>query len=216
MTMAFRTIKDEIVALLGAAAAGRFRVIGYANDAVDATEIRGSNRSVQVYNASGDFSKKSGGLAGPVQHDVTVRIECMASAVAKVDLLALEDPTSTAGEIAAALAAMQNASALADDAIDELIDIVFQIVMDARNRDIGHSSPTANRWISDWRKSAPLPRGEHVTIAAQMDLTYRIDESVDGDPGVSPTAHDAVDTSITVTNDETGTTQPGAGVIEGG
>lgn len=216
MTMSFRTIKAEIVALLSAAAAGRYRVIGNHEDAVDASRLAGADRSVQVFNASGEFSKKSGGLAGPVQHDLTVRVELMASAKASADLSVLEDPDSTAGEIAAALASVQTASALADDEIDELIDIVFQVLMDARNRDVGHSTPVANRWISDWRKSAPMVRGEHVAIGAQMDLTYRIDEDVAGDPGVTPTTGEAVDTSITVTNDETGTTQPGAGVIEGG
>lgn len=214
--MNFRTIKGEVAVLLGAAAAGRYRVVGYKDDAVAAERLKGANRTIQVYNAEGDFSKKSGGISGPVQHDVTLRLELMASAVASVDLSTLEDQTSTAGEIAAALAAMQTASDSADDEIDELVDIVFQVVMDARNRDMGHATPTANRWISSWKKSAPLARGEHVTIAATMDLTYRIDEALVGDPGVTPTSGRAVDTTVKVTTSETGTAQTGAGVIEGG
>jgi len=216
MTMRFRTLKDLIVARLGATAAGRYRVIGYKPDASAASEHVGNSRSVQVYNSGGDFPKKSSGLCGPFQHDVEVVIECMASAVATVDLATLTSETATAGEIAAALAAMQEASSVADDQIDELVELVFQSIMAGTDIDFAGTSPVANRWIASWNKSAPLARGEHVAISAKMTLTYRADEEVVGETGTTPTPDHAVEADIEVTSSATGTPQPGAGVAAGG
>jgi len=214
--MNFRTIKSEIVALLGAAAANRYRTIGYKSDATAAGGVVNSDRSVQVYNKSGDFPRKGGSLSGPVMHEPTVAIELTASATAQGDLSTLDNPAATVPELTAALAAFKDATLAADDSLDELVDIVYQIIMKASNLDLGHADPISERWISGWTKTNPMQQGQYVTLIASMDLTYKIDEQVTGDTPTTPTPDEAVDTVIKVFNDEDGDPLDGAAVKAGG
>lgn len=214
--MSFRTIKAAVVTLLGSSAAGRYRTIGYDDDATAADYLTGTNRTVQVFFRSGDFPRRGGGLAGPVIHDVTMAVELTVAAASKGDLATLNNEAATAGELAAAIAGFQVASEAADAAVDELAEIVYQILMSAINRDLGHTEPVADRWIGKIIKGSPMPRGEHVIITAVMDLTFRTAEDLTGDAGQTPTPGAAVKAAITVTSDEDGTAQGGAGVQAGG
>jgi hypothetical protein len=169
-----------------------------------------------VYNKSGAFPAKAGSLSGPVMHDATVTIELMAAAKAKGDLGTLSDATASDSARAAALSAFQNATLVADDSIDELIDIIYQTIMDAENIDLGYVDPISNRWISSWNKTDPIQEGEHVTFLASMDLTYRIDEQLTGATPVVATPGEAVKTVIPITQDSETDIQDGAAVKTGG
>ena len=58
--MKFETLEASVVAILGAAAAGRFQVVGYAQRGVAAEEIKNSLRTVQVFFSGGKFPKSAG------------------------------------------------------------------------------------------------------------------------------------------------------------
>jgi hypothetical protein len=182
MAMMFINAREAVKTLLTTAAAGRFVVIG-AKRSTSAEEVKGVLRTVQVYYSTGNFPKKSGGNYG-VAHDVTLKIELVAAAAAIGNIAPLMASDSTAQEFADALATFQDASTTADNSIDDLADIVYQILMDGRNMDLGLADcEVSNRWISDIVKNEPSPRGEYVVIGATMNLTFRVGETLTGDAG---------------------------------
>lgn len=194
MTMNFRTIKDSIIDnVLGPAEAGRFQTIGFQRQTTDGEEVLGSNRFVQCYYSSGDFSKRGGRLNGPTQHDITFRIDLTVSSAAEGDLSVINNPASTPEQVSAALAAMQEATALADASLDELIDIVYQIIMDGRNIDLGLDKGTVvDRWITDASKDQPVPQGEFVVLTGAIRFTVRTAEQIPGDTGIAANIFDTV------------------------
>lgn len=209
--MNFRTIKTNIVNLLAAAEVGRFVTIGFQRQGSSANIAKGNNRTVQVYFQNGDFPKNKGRLTGPVQHDITYIIELTTAAPAKVDLSVLDNLGSTPAQKSSALAAMKESAEEADNLFDELAEIVYQILMDARNIDLGSSFTVANRWIPNIRKDDPLNRGELVTLTGTMSLTCSIDEQVTGD---TPVDGDKVfNTTTQVSYDENDDPIDDAGVI---
>jgi len=216
MTMNFRLIKASIVTLLGTSAAGRYRTIGFQEQGQAATEVKDDDRSVQVYYRSGDLPKQGGGLSGPFMHNTTYDFDLTVSKPALVDLTIMQNPLSTAGQYAAALAAMQQSSELADTSFDELADVIFQIIMNAENIDLGMSTPVANRWIRNIQKDDPIPRGELVVLTGSMQLTCKIDEQVSGEALVAavPPVHDV---TLETYQTDSATADPAkAGVITGG
>lgn len=185
--MIFRQIKEALVnQILGPAEAGRFRTVGFQRQVKSAAETLGASRMVQVYYSSGDFPKNAGRINGPTIHDITIRLDLTVSTAAAGDLSVINNPASTSEQIAVALLAFQEAASLADDSIDELFDIVYQIIMDGRNVDLGLPSGTvSNRWIDQINKDDPVPRGEYVILTGSMILTCRAAETVSGDIGVA-------------------------------
>ena len=181
------------MSVLGAAAAGRFRTIGYQDQGKAADEVIDEDRAVQVYFDRGTFPKSGGSINGPMRHDLTLRVELTAGKAAAGDLSVLESAGSTPAQIAAALAAFGNASSAADDSFDELADIVYQILMAADNQDLGLAvGEVSSRWITEITKNPPNARGQYVVITGNMDLTCTVSEAVTGDDGkaASPTAVD--------------------------
>jgi len=184
MTMEFRTVKTAVVNLLGAAAAGRFRVVGYKPRAMAPEEANDTRRTVQVFYASGDFPRSGGGSLGPVLHNCTLKIDLAVACAAKGDLSVLEDETATAVQLAAALDGFQESADLADSTMDALIDAVYQILMDGENVDLGLTAgDVSNRWIARVTKEGPSPRGEFVMMNGEMDLSFRVAEELAGDEG---------------------------------
>jgi hypothetical protein len=214
MTMNFRTIKAALITELGNAEAGRYRTIGFQKQGQAAIENLGNNRSVQVFYQSGQFPESAGSRDGQVMHDPVYAIQLMVTTEAKADIATINNPASTPVQVAAAIAAMQNAENLADDSIDELIDIIYQVLMDAENIDIGLSvGDVADRWVDSVQKNEPLRRGEYVVLTASMQFTCSCDEEVSGDSG---TAGVAIDAEINC-EDQDGNADPGkAGVLVGG
>jgi len=216
MTMNFRLIKASVVNLLGTAAAGRYRTIGFQKPGQGAAEVKDNNRSVQVYYSSGDFPKSAGNPSGPTTHEITINFDLTVSAPARVDLSVIQNPASTPAQIQSALAALQEAANLADDSIDELADNIYQEIMDARNIDLGLARPVASRWIGNINKDDPLPRGKLVVLTGTMQLTCKIDEQVSGETPVSAVAP-AFDTEIEVYQTDSATADEAeAGVLTGG
>ena len=190
--MAFRIIKDSLVKkVLGPAERGRFRTIGYQRQGKAAEEVAGLSRTVQAFWSSGEFPKGSGRNSGPTQHDITYRLEMTVSESTRVDLSVISSTTATAEQIALALSEFQEASALADDSFDELAEILYQIVMDARNIDMGlPKGVLSNRWVPRISKDEPLPRGEFVVLTGSMVLTCQAAEQVPGDTGTEGAVFD--------------------------
>lgn len=185
--MLFRTLKTNLEAMLAQAAIGRYQVVGYQTQGTGANEVLGNDRRVMVFYDSGGFDDGKAAIVGSkVQHRAVYRIELMASAVTRGDVAAITDPTKTPAEKAAAIAAFQNATKIADDSLDELMEIVYQILMDSRNSDIGTTGPpflVSSRWVSGMQKDNPLEDGEFVVLTGSIDFSCMAVETVSGDTG---------------------------------
>jgi len=177
MTMMFRTVKDSVVSILGAAAAGRYRVSGYQELDLAADEIVGADRLVQAFYKRGDFPKSASGR-GPFAHDVRMHLKLTVSQPAFADLTVLDDPAATPVQLAAALAALEPAGEKAEDAMNEFIDIIYTTLMAGDNLDLGNLYKVANRWIPDVEKSDTIHRGEFAVVGAIMPLEFRVQEEV--------------------------------------
>ena len=197
----FRTVRDALNTLLGSAAAGRFAVVGFRRQGLDAAEIKGHARRVQVYYSQGDFPKSAGRNTGPSQHDMTFNIDIQVSQPAAVDLNTINNPASSPSQIATALAAMQESAERADESFDELADILYQILMDGRNYDIGlGKGVVANRWINSIRKDDPQPMGGLVVLTGRLEYVCRTVEEITGDTGVALTG--GIDVTLDIVDDD--------------
>jgi len=209
--MMFRTIKTAVVTTLGDAAAERFRVIGYQRQNKSSDQLKDSLRTVQVYFSDGNFQKSTGRMRGHKAHDLTLQIDLSASAAAQGDLSVLESSSSTAFEKAAALDAVKEAAEIADTKIDELIEYVYQILMDARNEDLGlDPGDLSNRWIDSITKDALLQNGDLVVKTANLKYTCRVQEEVLGDIGNQP---ETVTFNSSISPDESGIENLGVTIL---
>lgn len=200
MTMKFIIVKDAVKALLENAAAGRYGVAGAQKQEKGTAAYIGSNRLVEVYFRTENFSKSKGRFTGPNNSDVKIAIELTVSGPVKADLAILDDPTgSTAIQLQTAIAEIKEASSVADDSMDELFDIVYQIIMDAKNVDLGLAEGiVADRWISTLDKSDPNPRGQLVVLTGMLEFSCNVEEDVPGDIGEPYTTNDI---EIEINND---------------
>ena len=199
--MNFRVIKQSLIDnVLGPAEAGRFQTVGFQRQAKSAEEVKGILRTVQVYYSSGDFPKSSGRNSGTTQHGVIYRVDLTVSEPAKGDVAAINNSASSPAEKAAALLAFQEGSNLTDSSLDELADIVYQILMDARNIDMGlDKGVVASRWVGGIQKDQPVPQGNLVVLTGSMPLSLKTPEIITGDTG---TAGNIFDTTIDLEGDD--------------
>ena len=182
--MNFETLKASIVELLGNAAAGSFRVIGYQKQAQSAESVKDLDRSVQVFYKQGVFPKSAGSINGPVQHDMVFHIILTVSSASKGNLAALNDPNSTIPDLKYALSHLRLAEENADELFDSLSRIVYQILMDARNVDLGiQPIRVGSRWVETIIKDEVLIRGALVIQSGALRLTARMPEELSGDSG---------------------------------
>jgi hypothetical protein len=199
--MTFITVAQNITSILGSAAAGRYKVIGYQSQSDDASEYKNNNRLVRVYYSEGTYPRNSGGISGPVMHDATFDIELSVTMSAEGDLATLNDPLSTPLQLQTALAGVKTAEQSANESWDELYNIVFGVIMDARNVDLGMSvGDIADRWIAQSKKDEPLRVGGLVMITGIAQLEVRIDEPILGETGTA--SGKIYDTTIDVENDD--------------
>jgi hypothetical protein len=147
---------------------------------------------------------------------VTCSVELLTACSASVDLTVLNDPTATAGQIAAALAASQKAASIADDDFDEFFDTVYNLLMDNEQQDLGHAGEVGSRWVKGWKKGSPLNRGATVVIPGTIEFGFRVTEQITGAAVVVPTTDQAVRVAINASADEAGTPQTGSRVLAGG
>jgi hypothetical protein len=188
MIMFFRTVGTAIKDTLNTAAATRYRVIGYQKQTESAKETS-TLRTVQVYYTSGDFPKSSGSINGPVKHNMVFGVELTVAIKAQADLAVLGDSNASPAAISAALAGVKESSELADQNMDEFVDVIWQVLMDARNQDFSPEDPTlenqiSNRWIESVRKGSPEAKGSLLILTAVMNLGVSAQEQVVGEIGV--------------------------------
>ena len=200
--MNFRKIKLSITDnVLGPAEGGRYRTIGYQKQNTDVEDVLGKNRTVQVFFSSSDFPKNASGLQGPFKNEISYRIELAVAEDSAVNLSALKDENATDADREKEWKSFVEAGDAADDSFDELVEIVFQVLMDGRNIDLGLPvGDAADRWVGQIRKDEPEPTGEFVMLTGAMMLTCSTSEEANGDPGVTGAA--IIDMTVDLEGDD--------------
>lgn len=183
--MNFRKVKDSIENILRFHEANRYITSAFQRQSMSAVEFLDNKRTVHILHFNSEFPKNASSLSGPVQNDAIYNLNLKVSKAAEGDVSAIINPTATQQEIETALANFSEASQLAENSINEFIDIIYQVLMDARNYDLGmEKGIVSNRWIDRADKDDPLPVGEYVILTAQLQLSCRIVEIVEGDTGI--------------------------------
>lgn len=205
--MQFQKLKESIIAnVLVPAESGRYVTVGHQRQR-DSAEVINGNSQVTLYFSEGDMPRAPAQAYGDVMHDVAFMVELTVATTAEIDISVLEDENSSANERAKAIRAISEASVLADERMDELINVVFQVLMDARNEQMGLNPPAerpnlkmvANRWIDQIRKDNPAQDGEYFILTASMRLNCRVGEFITGADLPAPPEDGAVfdsDTSL--------------------
>jgi hypothetical protein len=209
--MAFRTVKSALETLLDSSAAGRYSVEGFHRQSHSAEEILSEKRHVSVFYRQGSFEKtRSGMYQGPFKHAAVFPIELKLAAPALADLTVLDPRVqATSQQRMSALSAMISAAKNADDLWDEVMDIVWNILMAPSNSDFIGGINIEDRWIGSAQKENPSPLGEYVILTGTMEYGCTINELPAGDVGV-PAGTGAVDVAIDGTADITGVTTDSA------
>lgn len=180
--MQFKKIKQAVIDVLGADAAGRYRVVGYQKQTEDAADFKDEDRVVQLFYSAGAFPQSSSNLNGPFQHKITYRVEMSVAKAAEVDVATLTNPGSTDVQRALAMQGFMESSSLADAAWDEMAGIIFQVLTDARNIDFGlGKGEISDRWVNQLKKDEPVTDGEFAIITGSMILTCSAKEVALGD-----------------------------------
>lgn len=184
--MNFRKVTKALIQLLGDSALGRFTVTGYEGQSKSASEVRGKKRNVQILFTQGDFPKGSGRAYGSTDHQMTFTLGFTVSAAATCNLAVINsDPPAPAPAITAALTAMQDAAEVAGNLMDELFELIYQILMDGRNVDLGLKIGTVtDRWVTTLKKDNPIPMGALLVLTGEAHYTCRTCEAITGDVGV--------------------------------
>lgn len=196
--MMFRQIHAQLISILTSYAGTSFRVIGSHTQSKDVSEIKDNSRLVQVYYSDGTFNANKSGRNGPKQHEVKFNIDLSVAAAAQGDLTVLDNPASTFSQKAAAIAAIKEAVTVADEKVDELIELVFQIIMDSRHDSLLLGRGVlGSRFIDTIKKDTLLDRGELVIKTANMVLSMTVAETVTGVTPVTPL-------TVTIDSDITG------------
>lgn len=200
MAMQFRTIKTALVTILGNEAAGRYNVLGYQKQSTDALTVEGQNRQVTVYYKSGSYPRSAASQRGPVRHEMDFQIELLVSSNASGDVSALENPASTEAEKAAAIAAFTPAAERCDLAMDELIDIIYQTLMDNEfvRLDDGANGDlkVSNRWITRVQKDDVMPNGGLAILTASLNYQVIAMELLAGKDSVGALTSVLVDLQV--------------------
>jgi hypothetical protein len=185
--MYYRTIKTAIQTILAESSLSNYRVVGFQRQSKSADETLNNDRLVQVYYSEGDFPKSAGRNKGSKSHDLTIEIDMTVSAKAQADMSILDSTTATAEQKANAIAGLKEAAEIADEKLDELIDRVWNIMLDTRNYDLGlEVGAVSSPWIAKITKDTLLERGDLVVKTANMKYTCRVQEYVLGTTGTQP------------------------------
>ena len=199
--MNFEKIKFSVVDILAAGANNCFVVVGHQRQGTAAEERTGFNRSVQVFWSASDFPKSSGSIGGDRNNDATYRIELTVAAPAQGDLRTLSNENASAAALSMALSALKEGSAVADASLDDLVGLVYQILSDATNKDMGQAiGEVADPWIGTAQKDDPLFEGELVILTASMFLTLRTVETITG--LTATPAGDIQNTTLDIVDDD--------------
>jgi len=175
-------LKKSIETLLERNAKNRYSVITPQNRKSDAEDVFQKPR-VTVFYSEGSFDKRKSSVNSPYHHDCTFNVWIKAGAKVKVDLDTLQNPAATPAQYAAALANADNASLLVDEKADQLLAVLFDIIMSPVNRNLGTDYIT-DRWIDRVHKGNPESTGSIVVITASITLSASCPETVTGETGI--------------------------------
>lgn len=179
--MQFQVVKNALVSILETDGADIFRVINNQRQGYDANDLESINNTVQVFYDSGSFPKSVGSYNLEVKHNATYRLEMMVASKASGDLSVLNDEMATDLEREQAINSIANASANADTALDNLFMNVYQILMAARNIDLGLLKfDVSTRWIENFTKDKPSSRGQLVVLTGWAEYTCSLKEDLQG------------------------------------
>lgn len=177
--MNFRTVKQNIITLLeGSEISGGYKTLGYKPRKLGADEIFNGGGIVQVRFARGNFFTPV--QQGGSRFDAIYDVELLVSAKSDIDLTVIDNPLSTELQRQTALLASTDAASNADNRMDELIDYIYQLIMDTYNRYLGAEGTVSSRQITDVQKYDPESEGSFVLLTAKMELVVKLNESVPG------------------------------------
>lgn len=199
MTMLFRTYGAALRTILGNNQGSDFITVGYGARQKDALEYLNSSRTVEVVYISGEFPKSSSSRAGGQNHQMQYVLSLTVSKAAEGDLATLNNESATAQQLTTAISNLKLAEHAADESLDELADIVYQIAMSAVNMDLGLSVKVANTWISDFKKEKPSRIGDLVVIRGQYIFGCQGTEEI---TGVNPVTGVGIDISMDFPGDD--------------
>lgn len=183
--MSFRVIKSSIVSILktardaGGIYAGKYSVIGFQKEIQSAEEVEGNNRTVQVYYDAGSFDGAPNNIN---KHDMTFKFDLTVGSSGKIDLSGLESATSDA-QRATIISNAQEALSVADDSLDEFIEIVFQVLMAGDNIRLGVDEESTGvlantRMVKNVQKNEPVPKGEYAIVSATLTMACESSEEL--------------------------------------
>ena len=207
--MTFQLVKTALQNLLNSNSGTDFYVVGAQTQGENADFIY-ERPMVQVFYSQTEWDESASPRSGKARGTVTFKILLTIAKGSVVDIATLNDPNSTAGQIAAALAANAAAEDVADAAWDNLYSIVWNILRNPANRNFGVAETVwqiSDNWIASTRKGDPIIRGEVVAISGTMNLTCKI---VEYPVSAIETAGHAVDVVFNPTIDKTA--DPVAGI----
>jgi len=178
--MNFEILRDGLEATLIANQGLLFRTIGEQKQSTGAEEVKGVLRTVQVFNSAGSYPKSKSSRRF-FEHDTDFQLEYTVSSPAKADLTVLDDPNASASAKQSVLLASQEGTRLADRLLDELRRIVFQILMNPVNQDLGLTKYlVSDPWLSNFRKNEPLPKGNLIVLTGSETFSAVVTETTDG------------------------------------
>jgi hypothetical protein len=183
-------VRRSLVELLRDNAAGRYNVRSPQRRKDDAGDILKMPQVVVRYRR-GNIDEHSSSVNGPYQHEATIAITILCGAVAEADLDGIENPDATPDELAAIMANITDPDEAADEKAEEIISLIFDIIMRPQNRTLGMED-SAGRWIPDIQKYDPMDTGEIVIVPATITLTYQTTEYTTSEVGVPGTMIDSV------------------------
>jgi len=185
--MSFRVVYRSIIDnILGPGAQGRFRVLDYPMTLEGADGVLNNDRAVSVYFDKATFKRGSFRYPDP---DVVYNIDLLVAADSKADLLVLDQNFENEQRdiYFDAINRLQDAESRAENLINELIEIVYQLVMSPENDALGvdRIDPSPNVCIGDRditmiEKGSPSRKGNKVMLGAQMTLECNFDEKIFG------------------------------------
>ena len=187
--MQFEIVRDNIESLLIANETGLFRTVSGQKLRIDAEEVKGILRSVQIFYESGEYTDEKSGKQQK-EHECEYRLEYKLSSAATADLTILNNPDAPAVDYQTALASATDASRIADHAMDAFRRIISQILLDPKNRgafltpvisSAGTKQYGTNRLkLKGFRKNQPLRQGSLIVLTASETFTTTVTETFDG------------------------------------
>lgn len=188
--MTFEEVRDSTEALLIANQTNRYQVIVGQKQSASAEEFSGILRTIQLFYNAGEYDK-SRSSRQKLEHDCTFTLNYYVSSPSEADISVLNpDSGSTVAQKQAAAVGIQSAFRLADESMDEFRRMITQIIMDPVNDQLGMpllngKFQVSNRWLSNFRKTDPIDRGNLVELNASETLECRVKELT---PGATATA----------------------------